>query len=131
MCNPNWKEIDCGTKDNPKFITEYECLGNPDLNTEYADLLKKNSQTSFFSGHASIAWASASFIFFYSRKKLQSYAKQSIVVKLHTVVQLLCIGLAMYVSYTRIDDYWHHPTDVFVGSMVGIVCQYLNAQYLM
>ena len=144
MCSPNWKDIDCGDRDDPKFITNYECEGDTDFILAMSKDTKKSVEeistaykllhphTSFFSGHASVAWSTASFIFFYLRAKCsRGQDKKSVIANLHHVIQLLCIGLALYVSYTRITDYWHHPTDVLTGGLVGILCQYFNVHYLM
>ena len=144
MCAPNWKEIDCGTKEAPNFITNYECEGNADfisalskniqgseIYSKISTTIKRHPHTSFFSGHASVAWSSASFIFFYLKAKFQGHSRKSFIANTHKFIQLVCIGLALYVSYSRIDDYWHHPTDVLTGSIVGIACQYINVRYLM
>ena len=47
------------------------------------------------------------------------------------LIQIMSIGVAVWVSYTRITDFWHHPTDVLAGSLVGILGQYFNVMYLM
>merc|ERR1719414_2081468 len=73
MCSPNWDKIDCGTRDNPTLITNYECTGrDPDLisaltqefgknEEKLISTFKRHAHTSFFSGHSSLIWASAFF----------------------------------------------------------------------
>ena len=36
-------------------------------------------------------------------------------------LQVALFTLAFWISLTRISDYFHHPTDVVTGSMVGII----------
>ena len=143
MCSPNLDNIDCGTKDNPNFITNYECTGgNTDLisqlSKEYGKTeeeliatFKRHPHTSFFSGHASLIWASAFFVFMYLRRRVLSQNYEGLISIVTKVIQLMCIGTAMWVSYTRITDFWHHPTDVLAGAFVGSSVQYFNVRYLM
>ena len=143
MCSPNWDAIDCGAKDNPNFITHYECTGgNKDLisqlSKEYGkseeqliSTFKRHPHTSFFSGHASLIWASASFVYLYLRRRVLSQNPDHLIAICTKCIQLMCIGTAIWVSYTRITDRWHHPTDVLGGAFVGAACQYFNVRYLM
>ena len=143
MCSPNWEDINCGTKSDSNFITNYECQGgNPDKLFELSQAMhkspeelsfvfKRHAHTSFFSGHSSVAWSSAMFIYLYLKGSFQGKKHGSLAFSLVKWIQLISIGLATWVSYTRITDFWHHPTDVLVGSLVGMLCQYVNVKYLM
>ena len=132
MCYPNWSEIDCGTKENPNFISSYECLGNPDVSDQYQlEELKREARISFFSGHASISWSCATFVVLYLQLKLKHVKSNPLVIYLMKMIQYVSIALALGISYSRISDDWHHPSDVAVGSLVGIVCQLWNFLYLM
>ena len=143
MCSPNWDSIDCGIKDNPNFITNYECTGgNMDLisqlskeygksEEELISTFKRHPHTSFFSGHASLIWASAFFVYMYLRRRVLSENPGHFISIFTKVIQLMCIGTATWVSYTRITDRWHHPTDVLVGAFIGASVQYYNVLYLM
>lgn len=46
-------------------------------------------------------------------------------------IYTLMIGLAIYVSMTRISDYHHHATDVFSGSVIGTIIAVLHARFLL
>ena len=92
---------------------------------------KRHPHTSFFSGHASLIWASAFFVYMYLRRRVLNQNPGQIISMLTKVFQLMCIGTAMWVSYTRITDRWHHPTDVLAGAFVGASVQYFNIMYLM
>jgi hypothetical protein len=35
------------------------------------------------------------------------------------VICFLPMVAAVYISITRVTDYWHHPEDVIVGALVG------------
>ena len=143
MCSPNWDKIDCGTRDNPTLITNYECTGrDPDLisaltqefgknEEKLISTFKRHAHTSFFSGHSSLIWASAFFTYLYLERRVLSQKPKSLVFIVTKAIQLMCIGTASWVSYTRITDFWHHPTDVLVGASVGILGQYFNVRYVM
>ena len=142
MCSPNWNDIDCGTKDTPNFVTNYQCEGNDEIITTLskdkwqnkevlAAVFKRHPHTSFFSGHSSVAWSSAVFICLYLKGKFKGQNQNSFICRIVKVFQIVCIGFAIWVSYTRITDFWHHPTDVLTGAIVGIVCQYMNVRHLM
>ena len=83
MCTPDWENLDCGTKSDPKFITDYECRGNEELiiklskdmhrsTEQLTSTFKRHAHTSFFSGHASVAWSSASFVYLYLEGKFKN-----------------------------------------------------------
>lgn len=142
MCTPDWENLDCGTKSDPKFITDYECRGNEELilklskdmhrsTEQLTSTFKRHAHTSFFSGHASVAWSSASFIYLYLEGKFKNEKVTVIPLLVIKIAQMITIGLASWVSYTRITDYWHHPTDVLTGAIVGMVCQYFNVRFIM
>ena len=142
MCTPDWENLDCGTKSDPKFITDYECRGNEELiiklskdmhrsTEQLTSTFKRHAHTSFFSGHASVAWSSASFIYLYLEGKFKNEKVTKIPFLVIKIAQMIVIGLASWVSYTRITDYWHHQTDVLTGAIVGMVCQYVNVRFLM
>ena len=143
MCSPNWDEIDCGPKENPSYITNYECTGgSPDLISKLSkefdkseealvSTFKRHANTSFLSGHASLIWSSAFFIYMYLQLRILSQNPKSMISMVSKLIQFSSIGIAVWVSYTRIIDFWHHPSDVFAGALLGIVGQYSNARYLM
>ena len=36
-------------------------------------------------------------------------------------MQACLMGLALWISFSRVSDYFHHPLDVAVGAFVGIL----------
>jgi membrane-associated phospholipid phosphatase len=44
---------------------------------------------------------------------------------LRTLLQFAHFILACWISITRINDYMHHPEDVIMGAIVGVVCVYI------
>jgi membrane-associated phospholipid phosphatase len=44
---------------------------------------------------------------------------------LRTLLQFAHFILACWIIITRINDYMHHPEDVIMGSIIGIVCAYI------
>ena len=41
------------------------------------------------------------------------------------------MGLALWISFSRVSDYFHHPLDVAVGAFVGILMVVFFLYYLM
>eukprot|EP00611_Tribonema_gayanum_P028437 TRINITY_DN7311_c0_g2_i1.p4 TRINITY_DN7311_c0_g2~~TRINITY_DN7311_c0_g2_i1.p4 ORF type:complete len:115 (-),score=18.36 TRINITY_DN7311_c0_g2_i1:156-500(-) len=41
---------------------------------------------------------------------------------LQGMAALLSMACAIWVGMTRIQDYWHHPDDVFAGWALGALC---------
>ena len=44
---------------------------------------------------------------------------------LKTLLQVAYFILALWIGITRINDYVHHPEDVIMGSIIGIMCAFL------
>lgn len=49
---------------------------------------------------------------------------------LPNVLQLVCLGTAVFVALSRVLDNKHHPTDVLVGSVIGVVIGAFTGYYL-
>merc|ERR1711973_997271 len=47
------------------------------------------------------------------------------------LIQTIVASLAIFTALSRVSDYWHHPSDVLAGSLLGVVTQYFNCVYLM
>ena len=89
---------------------------------------------SFVSGHSSIACASAFFVIFYLQAKAAGPLRQRLPETGHYLVPLAQVAaaiLALFTALTRISDYWHHPTDVLGGCLLGVAVQYWNCMYNM
>ncbi|KAJ1835579.1 hypothetical protein IWW55_002218 [Coemansia sp. RSA 2706] len=73
---------------------------------------------SFPSGHTSLAFAGMTFLMYYLAGKLHVFDRQGHTYKSFAVFMPLLV--AATVGATRVADYWHHPTDVFVGAAIGL-----------
>ncbi|MFS7996602.1 putative phosphatidate phosphatase [Helianthus anomalus] len=108
----------------PNFF--YRCF--PDGNAEFGDdgnvlchgdLLKiKEGYKSFPSGHTSWSFAGLGFLAWYLCGKLRTFDNKGHAQKLCVVV--LPYLFAALVGVSRVDDYWHHWTDVFTGMIIGL-----------
>lgn len=82
------------------------------------DRLKiKEGYKSFPSGHTSWSFAGLGFLAWYLCGKLRAFSNKG-----HA--RILCIVVSPYlfaalVGVSRVDDYWHHWTDVFTGALIG------------
>ncbi|KAI8826913.1 phosphatidic acid phosphatase type 2/haloperoxidase, partial [Fimicolochytrium jonesii] len=102
-CQPVWKYDDMLT------VTMVDrCTGDA------GDI--KEGRKSFFSGHSSMAWSGLGFLAIYLAGRLnldrKPLAPKYAVVTIPIVVALL-------ISISRVDDYWHRWEDVVVGAVVG------------
>ncbi|KAI6174402.1 hypothetical protein M3Y98_01186200 [Aphelenchoides besseyi] len=120
VCQPDVGFERCNTS---IYITDYRC-------TNDNQKLIANARMSFFSGHSSLIATATTFLILYFETRLQGQLKSRwFVVLLYTVM----IFFTLWIGYSRILDYKHHPTDVIVGFAVGVsisivvsVCVKLN-----
>ncbi|KAJ2539993.1 hypothetical protein EV175_006284 [Coemansia sp. RSA 1933] len=73
---------------------------------------------SFPSGHTSLSFAGMTYLMFYLAGKLHLFDGQGHSYKPFVVFMPLLV--AAIVGATRVADYWHHPTDVLFGAMIGL-----------
>nr|XP_004500441.1 lipid phosphate phosphatase 2-like [Cicer arietinum] len=73
---------------------------------------------SFPSGHTSLSFAGLGFLSWYLSGKVRVFDRRGHIGKLCIV--LLPLLIASLVGVTRVDDYWHHWTDVFTGGLIGL-----------
>ncbi|KAF5734537.1 lipid phosphate phosphatase 2-like isoform X1 [Tripterygium wilfordii] len=85
------------------------CYGDP--------AIIKEGYKSFPSGHTSWSFAGLTFLAWYIAGKIKAFDRRGHVAKLCIV--LLPILAAVLVGVSRVDDYWHHWTDVFAGALIG------------
>ncbi|KAJ3670677.1 hypothetical protein LUZ60_008103 [Juncus effusus] len=78
----------------------------------------KEGHKSFPSGHTSWSFAGLGFCSWYLAGKLEAFDRRGHVAKLCIVFAPLL--LAAMVGVSRVDDYWHHWTDVFTGGILGL-----------
>ncbi|GAA5834683.1 hypothetical protein JCM11251_003631 [Rhodosporidiobolus azoricus] len=127
-------------------VVEQACTGPP--------LLVKDGRRSFPSGHSSTAWQGLLFLALYLAGKNGAFAyfypphhslaplptprpsRVPTIVRqllsshlLRLIVALAPLSLAVWIPITRIEDNYHHYTDVLAGSFIGALCAL--AGYLM
>ncbi|KAL5164424.1 Lipid phosphate phosphatase 2 [Glycine soja] len=78
----------------------------------------KEGYKSFPSGHTSWSFAGLGFLSWYLSGKVRVFDRRGHIGKLCLV--LLPLLIAALVGITRVDDYWHHWTDVFAGGLIGL-----------
>ena len=100
----------------------------------------KESHLSFPSGHASFSAQAATFVVLYLQTKFitKNNSGSGSDSSSHTsyfsasIISLLAILAAGFVSVSRIMDNKHHPTDALAGSLIGILTQIcLNLRILL
>jgi diacylglycerol diphosphate phosphatase/phosphatidate phosphatase len=79
----------------------------------------REGHKSFPSGHTSWSFAGLGFLSLYLSAKIKCFDGRGHVAKL-CVIFLPLLG-ACLVGISRVDDYWHHWTDVFAGGILGLV----------
>jgi membrane-associated phospholipid phosphatase len=101
-------------------IAQYDNIGNVICRTSPA--LMKEAYKSFPSGHTSWSFAGLGYLSMYLAGKLGVFDHGGHSWKLFPVV-LPVLG-ATFVAITRVDDYWHHWTDVCTGAAIGLLSAY-------
>ncbi|KAI6222697.1 hypothetical protein M3Y95_00921100 [Aphelenchoides besseyi] len=107
VCQPDVGFERCNTS---TYITDYRC-------TNDNQKLIANARMSFFSGHSSLIATSTTFLILYFQTRLQGQLKARWIV---AVLYTIMIVFTLWIGYSRILDYKHHPTDVIVGFLVGV-----------
>ncbi|XP_074300625.1 putative lipid phosphate phosphatase 3, chloroplastic isoform X3 [Silene latifolia] len=102
----------------PDGMDFYDQLGNVICNGDPGDI--KEGHKSFPSGHTSWSFAGLGFLSLYLAAKVQVFDQRGHVGKLCIV--LLPLLFAALVGVSRVDDYWHHWTDVFTGALIAVFC---------
>jgi len=83
-----------------------------------ADASTENEhRKSFPSGHASVSASGLGYLSFYLLAQTRAFTGNGHAWRI--VVSLLPALTAVLVGVTRVIDYWHHPTDVVVGLLIG------------
>ncbi|KAL0219293.1 hypothetical protein P9112_004946 [Eukaryota sp. TZLM1-RC] len=102
------------------------CTGDPSIVRE--------GRFSFPSGHASTSFHFCAFLCLVLYKKLSNHQKNSFQPPfIYLYLPLVCS--AIFVTVSRVSDYWHHVGDVIIGSLIGILTGFygfyvLNSRYL-
>ncbi|GJP40461.1 hypothetical protein CLOM_g142 [Closterium sp. NIES-68] len=101
----------------PSGVPVYSSNGNALCNGDPSVI--NEGRKSFPSGHASMSFSGLAYLSLFLAAKLHSLSSSSSQLwRLLPPALPLAGGVA--IGITRIDDYWHFPFDVFVGSLLGI-----------
>lgn len=122
VCNPDWSMINCTDSDGyQQYVQDIPCLG-----TDTHQLT--DGRLSFPSGHAS----SAFYFFTYWVIYLQARMIPEVFgdTLLRPFLQLAGALAAILVGLSRVSDYKHHWSDVFAGSILGLVVAILVAVFV-
>ena len=134
VCRPDWDQVDCNLdagrgRQRTVYVTNYTCRGDAERFGEDAEAVVEDARKSFFSGHASTAFASMTFVILYLQAKTASRSSGGGLL-LVPFLQLLAFGLAFITAISRVTDNAHHPSDVVAGAAVGVSVQVLNVVYV-
>lgn len=79
-----------------------------------------DDRKSFFSGHASLTWSTVTYLGLYLRQHAFATRRGTAALawwEMPAYASLLAVGV--YIPYTRVDEGYHHVSDVLVGASVG------------
>jgi len=97
----------------------------PDGSYEASAHLVKEAFLSFPSGHSSTAFCGFVFVslyLFHSLFPTSKYSEQEGVMRPWKLLLCVCpLLFAGWIAASRLTDYWHHPSDVLAGSILGAV----------
>ena len=82
----------------------------------------KEGRKSFPSGHTSLATAGLGYLAFFLLANVRPTGNGGV---WRTVVALSPFLLAAWIGISRVRDYWHHPSDVATGGVLGAVIAYV------
>lgn len=125
VCRPSLDLQRC--RHAPIFITNYSCTG------EWRAV--EESRYSFFSQHACLSFAASVHVFVSAPCTCSPPLKLCLGSRLRgklpllavlPLLQALIIAAAVCISYSRIVDNKHHPSDVLVGAVIGIAAGLLT-----
>ena len=99
---------------------DFTCTSAQPLNVE-------ESRLSFPSGHAMLSFYGLTFLSLFIGK----FWRHELLGGWIHFFQAILISSALYISLTRVTDNKHHPTDVLVGAVLGIVLASIAFYYLL
>lgn len=92
-------------------------LSTADICTQADMAVLDEGFRSFPSGHTSLSFAGMTYLMFYLAGKMHLFDRQGHSYK--PFIAFLPMLAAALVGASRVADYWHHPTDVFFGAIIG------------
>lgn len=102
----------------PDGIAVYDNVTTRVICNGIASVIKEGHK-SFPSGHTSWSFAGLGFLSWYLAGKITVFDRRGHVAKL--CILILPLLVAVMVAVSRVDDYWHHWTDVCTGGILGTV----------
>ena len=129
ICQPDYGRV-CKEENGlyQHFVTGNETEICQGLNGETTEKMLHEARLSFMSGHSSLSFYCATFLIIYLQARLNKIQQSSscrgniakVLKVLRPFIQFGLFMLAFWIALTRISDYFHHPLDVIMGSLVGI-----------
>ena len=135
VCNP---DVDCSNYSNDVYHLNYTCQANKSYETQK---IINQARLSFPSGHSSFSAAVMGFNILYIQFRYKvfdfrvngnkspsnvSFGASTAYIKLF--LQILSLGVACFISMSRLMDYYHHLVDVMVGFIIGAIIGILVGQ---
>ncbi|XP_053954197.1 putative phosphatidate phosphatase [Anastrepha ludens] len=122
ICKPRLADgTNCDFERNQgHYFTEYTC------ESDVSQRMMAEMAMSFPSGHSSIAFYAMVYIALYLQVALSTRGSKL----LKHLLQFGFVMLAWYVALTRVNDHWHHWSDVLVGILIGTLFAWLVARYV-
>ncbi|XP_038640609.1 phospholipid phosphatase 3-like [Scyliorhinus canicula] len=114
VCRPDFTKINCSRG----YIEDYDCRATASAVTE--------ARKSFYSGHASFAMYTLLYLAFYLEARFTWKGARL----LRPLLQSLLVMMAFYTGLSRVSDYRHHPSDVLVGFLQGVIIAYWIAFHI-
>ncbi|GAA5855564.1 hypothetical protein JCM3766R1_000595 [Sporobolomyces carnicolor] len=101
---------------------------------EHAAALVKDGRKSFPSGHSSTSFQGLLFLSLFLAGKNGAFAIATAYPRstplesrfLRLSISIAPLFLAAWICITRLQDHWHHPTDVLAGATIGSACALLT-----
>ncbi|XP_077861969.1 phospholipid phosphatase 3-like [Saccoglossus kowalevskii] len=114
LCQPDFSKINC----TDGLILDFTCLGD---SAEAED-----ARQSFPSGHASTSFYCLTFIVIYIEARLIWRGSRL----LKTLLQIVCLLVATFISLSRVYDFYHSLGDVIGGAVLGVGIAILMAYHV-
>ena len=118
---PNYLAVCFGSLTTPTYHGSNDFGGFP-ICTAKPSAVKEHLK-SFPSGHSSFAAAGLGFLGFFMMGLTKCFVGGHTIGRLS--ISLKPFILALLIGVSRVMDYWHHPTDVVAGLVLGFAIAYL------
>lgn len=143
LCNPDpsmcsdHKFLGTDPKELIDVCRNYVDYGALNLTEPEFEKKMREARLSFMSGHTSTSFYAALFLILYFQARLdrcppEKGTKECIrtcMKAFRPLIQACLLGLALWISFSRVSDYFHHPLDVAVGAFVGILMAFVTLSF--